>query len=152
MLLAAFIWHMFAAVLGIGPGAADADEGGPAPSQRRGSAAQHRNKSVQLNAKLEMGERALFFFPRAVRPGDSGQIRGQRSREDRKEHKRRQPTVNSRWLAANSRWLSTSSRWLSANRRCRPSGRGSAAKGPPCNVAAWLLEAFSEGAAETRLF
>ena len=62
MLLAAFIWHMFAAVLGIGPGAADADEGGPAPSQRRGSAAQHRNKSVQLNAKLEMGERALFFF------------------------------------------------------------------------------------------
>ena len=60
MLLAAFIWHMFAAVLGIGPGAADADEGGPAPSQRRGSAAQHRNKSVQLNAKLEMGERVFF--------------------------------------------------------------------------------------------
>ena len=60
MRFAACVWHMFAAVLGIGAGAAHADDGGPAPSQRRHSLCQHRNKGVRLNAKLDMGERALI--------------------------------------------------------------------------------------------
>ena len=59
---------MFSAVLGIRSEAPDAYEDEPAPSQLQHLARQHRNKGVALDAKLELGERILFFFfPREVR-------------------------------------------------------------------------------------
>ena len=62
---------MFSAVLGIRSEDPDAYEDEPAPSRRQQLvqqhlARQHRNKGVILDAKLELGERILAFFPREL--------------------------------------------------------------------------------------
>ena len=75
---------MFAAVLGIGPGAPDAE---PAPSEQRCAIGKHRNKAVTMNAKLEQGERVLAYLTENY--GDevaADVVRGLRERRLAAEH------------------------------------------------------------------